>query len=527
MVAGEPAEHPTAGPHATFREPATDFWRRAVGALGAALLYAAALPPWNLWPLAFLAIAALVMSAATAGVRRGLFVGFVFSLGLGLFATPWLPGLLAAYFGVPVLASWPFAAVTVLVAGGWAPALFGAWVGWATRQDGVSPLWIGVAFALSELARGLGALANPVIPLASAFASLPIGMQTADLLGAAGTSGLCAAVGSGVASVFVPSLRGRRPRLALASVLALAFFALGYGAMRLSHEPSGPLASLVVVQPDPSPEGRFDPLQRAAQVSDLIALSDEARKPTTDLIVWPELAFDFELARGDRERRQVADWAREWDVEVLVGALGSDGESLTNSVFFLRSGTWATRVDKARLVPGAEVQLFGLWPGNLESLVAVAPSQPLATRAGAVGVLICSEAAFGQDARRLAAAGAQILVNPSNDTWFGQSTTLVGRIAREQQLAAAALRAVETRRALVRPTLDGMSAVIDSRGRVVAVAPTGMPATLSATLHRSDALSGYVRLGDVWAWLAAGALAIDAVHRIRSRARQASSRNAR
>jgi apolipoprotein N-acyltransferase len=117
-------------------------------------------------------------------------------------------------------------------------------------------------------------------------------------------------------------------------------------------------------------------------------------------------------------------------------------------------------------------------------------ARPVATQAGRLGMLLCSEAMLPRYAAELSRAGAELLVNPSNDGWFAD----LG--AARQQLAAVALRAIENRRSVLRPTATGYTAVIDPHGRVVAEAPPGVPAVLEAEVAGSRAATPYQAWGD-------------------------------
>jgi apolipoprotein N-acyltransferase len=111
-----------------------------------------------------------------------------------------------------------------------------------------------------------------------------------------------------------------------------------------------------------------------------------------------------------------------------------------------------------------------------------------------VGAFLCLESMFPQDVRAVAQAGAEVLANLSNDSWFGQPGAM------RQQLDSAALRAVENRRYLVRAASTGYSAVVDPHGRIVAQSGRDAPQILQATVRGSRARTPYQRCGDAFAW---------------------------
>jgi apolipoprotein N-acyltransferase len=117
------------------------------------------------------------------------------------------------------------------------------------------------------------------------------------------------------------------------------------------------------------------------------------------------------------------------------------------------------------------------------------------TRDGAIGVFICYEAIFPQLVRRLVPDGPGVLVNISNDAWFGDSS------AAAQHLEMARLRAIENRRFLLRATNDGITAVIDPYGRVIARLPRHRSAALVSRYDFVARRTFYTKYGDVFAWL--------------------------
>jgi apolipoprotein N-acyltransferase len=111
-----------------------------------------------------------------------------------------------------------------------------------------------------------------------------------------------------------------------------------------------------------------------------------------------------------------------------------------------------------------------------------------------LGVLICYEDIVGKLARHSTAAGAEVLINLTNDSWFGESLAL------EQHLRIALFRAVENKRYLLRSTTTGATAVISPTGEIVAQAPMGEPFVLTTTVQPMDLRTFYTQFGDVFGW---------------------------
>ncbi len=136
---------------------------------------------------------------------------------------------------------------------------------------------------------------------------------------------------------------------------------------------------------------------------------------------------------------------------------------------------------------------------------------PLVVAGIPVGVSICYEDAFGEEVIEQLPL-ARLLVNVSNDAWFGDS------IAPHQHLEMARMRALEGGRFLLRATNNGISAIVDHRGKVVAQAPQFRPHTLKARVRARTGATPYVMFGNgPMVVLAAGLLAAALVFcRVRS-----------
>jgi apolipoprotein N-acyltransferase len=127
---------------------------------------------------------------------------------------------------------------------------------------------------------------------------------------------------------------------------------------------------------------------------------------------------------------------------------------------------------------------------------------------GTLGVFICYEAIFPQLVRRITLAGAGLLVNISNDAWYGDSA------AAAQHLEMARLRAIENDRYLLRATDDGITAVIDPYGQVRERLPRHRLMVLAGRFSYRTTRTFYTAHGDVFAWLCVVLTALTAVWRI-------------
>ncbi len=474
-------------------------------ALLSGVLYALALAPEAPPALAWIALVPLFAACARAGPRLGAACGAVFAGVASALLTLWFPGMLERYFGLAPTQAWlGWLGLAICID---APpyALLGAWLGWQARRAPVPPLLVGAGWLLAELLRSYGPVPAPFALLATSQLDTPW-VQSADAIGAFGVGALVATGNAVLASMGAPVLRGRRPRRDLAFAAAMLLAAMLYGSDRLARAfADGPPLRVVVVQPDPGP-GSI-PGEASQRFEQLLALTSEAAERAPDLVFWPESAVGFYPREPGAARARLLALTRSLRADLLLGAPhyrnGEPSTDYYSSVFALHEGRVTGRYDKIQLVPFADYAPSDRSPTN--EPVRYRPGsdpRPLAVAGVSVGAFLCGEVLFPEVARALAQRGAGILANPSNDEWFGAPAPA------NHQLRAAALRAIENRRPLVRPTTGGYSAVIDAHGRILARSGFAKPAVLEARVRPSNATTLHQRAGSAVGLGAAGALAL-------------------
>jgi apolipoprotein N-acyltransferase len=230
-----------------------------------------------------------------------------------------------------------------------------------------------------------------------------------------------------------------------------------------------------------------------------------------DLIVWPESPAPF-YTTDPVFRETVSNIAREAQTWVLVGSLGirNAGDTPERATELYNSGSlvnpageWGERYNKMHLVPFGEYvpfkRVFGFAGGLTKEVGDFSPgTSRAALQAGSkLGVFICYESIFPDEIRQLAANGAEVFVNISNDGWYGDSG------AYAQHLKQARMRAVENDRWLLRDTNTGVTAAIDPYGRVVSSIPRKLRDALDARYAITNVTTFYTRHGDWFAYLCA------------------------
>lgn len=172
---------------------------------------------------------------------------------------------------------------------------------------------------------------------------------------------------------------------------------------------------------------------------------------------------------------------------------------LNSAFLFDPSGAMIARYDKIKLVPFGEYvpDIFG-WVNRITKEAGdFAPGEKIVEFSIAghrAGAFICYESAFPDLVRQFAAGGAEVLLNLSNDGYFGHSA------AREQHLELVRMRAAENRRWILRATNDGITATVDPAGRVVFRGDPYQLFSADVTYQNRTETTVYTRHGDVFAW---------------------------
>jgi apolipoprotein N-acyltransferase len=231
-----------------------------------------------------------------------------------------------------------------------------------------------------------------------------------------------------------------------------------------------------------------------------------------DLIVWPESPSPF-YTNDPMFRDAVSSLAKQSGTWVVAGAIGitpamhsggSNSQIFNSAALVNPLGEWVGRYDKVHLVPFGEYlpfpQLFA-FAGGLTKEVGEfqrgSSRTPLDAGGQRFGMFICYESIFPDEVRQGPLQGAEVLLNISNDGWYGDSG------AWKQHLQQTEMRAIENDRWLLAGTNTGMTASIDPYGRIVAATPRKVRTTLAAPYALISGTTFYTRHGDWFAYLCA------------------------
>jgi apolipoprotein N-acyltransferase len=473
-----------------------------------------AFAPVGWFPLALIAPALLFALWLEVPPPRAFRRGWLFGAGLFGVGVSWIYVSISQYGGVSLLSSLSLTALFVALMALY-PALLGYLVArlYPGRGAGKALLILPAAWTLFEWLRGWLFTGFPWLDLGYSQIDTPLS-GLAPWLGVYGVSWATAAS----AALLLEALRLRRPYRVAArlAVGGAAFAALWGGAWLLgrvewTHPASAPIR-VSLVQGDIAQRLKWRPEERQATMDRYARLT--AGHWDSRLIVWPETAVPlFYHQVADTFMAALERDARAHGADLLVGVpvLDEATESYYNSLVKLgaqvgasagggtRPGDSPSFYHKRHLVPFTEYLPLKQVLGGVVELLDVPmsdfspgparqpPLQVAGTRAGAS---ICYEIAFGDEVIR-ALPDAELLVNVSNDAWFGHS------LAPYQHLQIARMRALETGRPLLRATNTGITAIVDHRGKVTAALPQFEADVLTATVQPRGGATPYVRLGNL------------------------------
>ncbi len=242
-----------------------------------------------------------------------------------------------------------------------------------------------------------------------------------------------------------------------------------------------------IIQPNIDHDRAFDFVRTRSELEKLFRISKELRKNGAEFVIWPEFTVPIYPLQTQYFKGRFDDFSRE-HAPLLAGFTdyGGSGKVFNSAILF--KGGETEKYDKVHLTPFGEYVLFRRWLFFVKKITDeigdFTPGEKihnLGLAGHLVSTPICYEVIYPELVRAMIAQGGEVIVTISNDSWFGRSS------APYQHLAMAAFRSIENRRWLLRSTSNGISALVDSGGRIRKRSP----------LHREDAfLAGFQYLSE-------------------------------
>jgi len=285
---------------------------------------------------------------------------------------------------------------------------------------------------------------------------------------------------------------------------------LGYGHYRLSESlPNKGFTKNIkatIIQANIDQSIKWDPIYQTRTMEIYKRLTRTSYDFDPELIVWPETAVPFFFQDNPRFSPEIYSLARESGGVLIFGSPAykefAGAINYHNRAYLITPDDESPQIyDKTHLVPFGEYIPLKKFLFFIHRLVPAAGDfeagheiVPLGRGDFSVGVLICFEAVFPELARTYARKGADILVNLTNDAWFGSTS------APHQHLSMAIFRAVENKRPMIRAANTGFSAFIRPSGEVVKKGELFQEATLHSTVDLpGSSLTFYAKFGDLFA----------------------------
>lgn len=488
-----------------------------------AILLAFAMPGrFGWWPLLFFALVPLLSCIANERPRRSFFAGFLAGFLYHVFLLYWIVIVLGRYGGLPL---WLAVPVMLLLAGymgvylGLFSGILSLAFGKGRRKRHVPSgmmlfapvLWVGLDWLRGMLLSGF-----PWMDLGYGLYSQPVMIQIADLGGHHLVTFSLVLLNTLLYFLLNWGGSGNRqtarsgPRIAAGVSLLLIFFAV-YSLARYRQMDTMirgcERKTVAVVQGNIPQDEKWTPAGKQKTLDIYKRLSRQGiREHETGLIVWPETALPF-YPGNDPLYFSVTGFAKKENIWLLTGSpyftidegVSGTGPVLRyfNSALLINpEGQVTGRYSKQHLVPfGEYVPLSRFLPFLEPIVVHVGNFTPgnsnVPLRLGEVkaGILICFESIFADLARKQVQAGANVLVNLTNDAWYGRSS------APHQSFAMSIFRSVETRRSLIRAANTGISGFVDPLGRVMGKSALFEPLVLTAAVPLVEKQSLFSRFG--------------------------------
>jgi len=458
---------------------------------GAAL--ALAFAPASLAALAFLCPAILFLLWEGQAPRRAAWTGFLFTATLFLCGTYWIHHSVHLIGGAPLWIALLLMLGLVAIMGAYSAA-----AGYALARWGPPPgalRWLvalPAAWVLVEWFRGWFLSGFPWLALGYSQLGTPL----AGYAPVAGVYGVSLAVAL-VAGALLALLHGSaRVRLLAVGVIVAVWVAGALFDRREWTRPEGAEIPVALVQGAVPQRMKWEAGQRERTLELYRSLSEPYLGAA--IVVWPEAALPALASDLTDFLAVLRDDAREAGSDLVMGLLRHEPDSdayFNGLVAFAPDEQWYY---KRRLVPFGEffpvpafvrewLRLMNLPYSDFEPGAADQP--PLRAAGQTLAPTICYEDAYGAEQRALAGAST-LLVNVSNDAWFGDST------APHQHLDISRMRALESGRAMLRATNDGVTALIDADGSMRARLPQFEPGVLSGSVQPRTGLTPYLRAGN-------------------------------
>jgi apolipoprotein N-acyltransferase len=489
-----------------------------IRSLVSAVLLILSFPPFDFYPIAWIALVPLLMSVwekkANTSFSLGLLTGSVFFAG----TTYWIFNSVYFYGNIPSVMSLLIVAFLCLYLGLYI-GVFSVLFNYLCRHSRFPSLFIvPVLWVTLEFLRTYALTGFPWSALGyTQYKVLPV-IQMADITGVYGVSFLVASFNGAVFDVIVywPERLKRMPlferwpmAVGLVVLTLCIISAVLYGVRRIHSPESGDKFLTSVIQGNFEQEKKWD-INFMREIMDTYKeLTSRGSADSPILVVWPESAVPFVFEQDKQLTGEIIDFQKKLDSYLLFGSVTAkerkdDTSGFSNSTVLLSpEGEVLSFYDKIHLVPyGEYIPLRKIFPFIKKLTAGIGDFIPgrdytvMETPFAKISSPICFEIIFPGLVRKFVNNGANLIVTVTNDAWFGRSS------APYQHFSMSVLRAVENRVPVVRAANTGISGFIDMKGRIMKRTGIFERVILTEKLSAGNfQKSFYTRYGDLFAFL--------------------------
>jgi apolipoprotein N-acyltransferase len=484
-------------------------------ALISGILLVLGFPPFDFFPLAWIALIPLLYTIWEKKTKASFFLGTLTGFVCFTGTTYWIFNSVYFYGDIPAIFSLLIVFVLCLYLGLYL-GVFSMLFTYLSRHSKFPALFIApVLWVTLEFVRTYALTGFPWSVLGyTQYTFLPV-IQIADITGVYGVSFLIVAVNGAIFDVvaYWPNRLARMPLVdrwpmavglvALALCLLLSTL---YGVWRLKTGDEGSRLRASVIQGNFEQEKKWDINFKREIIDTYKQLTREASSLDPDIIAWPESSVPFVFGQEESLTKEIVEFQKTMNNHLLFGSMmvkGVKGSTyeLANSVILMSpEGDVVSVYDKIHLVPyGEYVPLRKIFPFIGKLVVAIGDFKRgkhftvMETPTARISSPICYEIIFPGMVRKFVKNGANLLVTVTNDAWFGRSS------APYQHFSMAVLRAVENRVPVIRAANTGISGFIDARGKIKGKSEIFVKAVLTDDLFiGSFDRSFYTKYGDLF-----------------------------
>ncbi len=487
-------------------------------ALLSGILLVPAFPPFDFYPLAWVALIPLLMALLDKGIKASFVLGMLTGLLYFGGTVYWTFNPMYFFGNIPAIPSFFLVIALCLYLAGYVGifSMFFSFLSGRSRFPAL--LLVPVIWVTLEYLRTYAFTGFPWAVLGYSQYKFLTLIQISDITGIYGISFIVAAVNGAIFDVtaYWPKRLSKMPlferwpmTVGLSALVLVFILSMFYGTWRLKTREDGKQVRASVIQGNFEQEKKWDANFKSEIINTYKELSLKASEESPYIIVWPESSVPFIFDNDNLLSRELIDFQKTLDSYLLFGSVTLKGikdnkYELANSTILLSPDAEVLSLyDKMHLVPfGEYVPLKSVFPFIGKLVTAIGDFKQgreytvMNTPSANISSLICYEIIFPGLVRRFARNGADLFVTVTNDAWFGRTS------APYQHFAMAVFRAVENRVPVLRAANTGISGFIDSRGRIISRSGIFERTVLTENLiTRSSTRSFYSRYGDLFAFL--------------------------